>query len=535
MAHKSKKSPRGPASPDATERHTVTHGPGRGWLWFWIAATIAGFGFRIILILATHGSIYPGDHDDFVRWGIQSTDEGILSLYHKAPARHNWEVWQDDQPRIAQRAYDRVCNYPPLSAYVLYASGVAFKAVSTDRVINTDASRLLFCGWSILGDVILAAGCAAIVALWRPRWAARLTYVLALLVPPFWWDSVMWGQMDSVVLAPLVWMLYAMLRDRWLLAGVLWGIAFGLKPQAILFIPVWGLALVTVRPFWRPVLGGVVAAIVLFATSVPFMLHGAAESARLAKEPAVQSAVGAFTMQTGFAWFRLSYWETMFSTYAHLTTLKAFNLWYLDLLFMDSLDTLATWFGWTKARWGQVFLLTALLVGFFFTIWRWRRDRRGLAVFSVVCLLAFVMLPTQVHERYVILTLPFIGVAAALSWRFWPGLLLLIIVTTAQISWPLWLHSAAGQTAQICATAEKAHAQLVARAAGHPEQKVPSLQVVTKAYEAQYRRDRAQSERYEWLYTGCALLGTVLTAWAVVTLRPHAPPARTAARQTTPQ
>ena len=188
------------------------------------------------------------------------------------------------------------------------------------------------------------------------------------------------------------------------------------------------------------------------------------------------------------------------------------------------------WMGWTKARWGQVFLATALLAGFAFVLWRWRRDCRGLPLFTSLCLLAFVMLPTTVHERYVILTLPFIGVAAALSWRFWPGLLLLIVVTTAQVSWPLWLRPAAGDLVQYRAQAERDYQQARARAAIDPKRTVPSAATIMQLYEAQYRADHAKCAPWEWRYTVAALLGTALTGWAVVTLRqPDRPtPGRTA-------
>ena len=122
MTHKIKKGSHGPVGGEATSQRVTVRTPSRQWVWYWVAMTSVGLLGRIILIVATHGSIYPGDHDDFVRWGIQSADDGVLTLYDKAPARHNMQVWPDGRPMLRQREFDRVCNYPPLSAYLLYAS-----------------------------------------------------------------------------------------------------------------------------------------------------------------------------------------------------------------------------------------------------------------------------------------------------------------------------------------------------------------------------------------------------------------------------
>ena len=166
-------------------------------------------------------------------------------------------------------------------------------------------------------DILLAAGCAAIAGIYRGLRAMKLAYALVLFAPPFWWDSVIWQQMDTVLLAPAVWMLYAMLRERWLLAGVLWGLMLGLKPQAILFVPVWGYALLTVRPMWKPVAGGAIAAGVIGIAAMPFM------------------------MTSGMAWLDLSYTKNILGNYSNLVTLKAFNIWYLYALLLDSLDAQA--------------------------------------------------------------------------------------------------------------------------------------------------------------------------------------------------
>ncbi len=480
---------------------------------FWAGITVLALLFRVGLVTAPllrsnpwpvfAGMLYPGDHDDFVRWGMQATDRGVLTLYDEPPDRHDMRVWDKRQHRwgTAQRQFDRVCNYPPLSVYLLYVSGVVFRALSIDRVINTPASLGAFTFWGILGDFLVAWGCAALVALFRPAWAPRLTYTLALFLPPLWWDSVVWAQMDSVLLAPAVWMLYAMLRRRWLLAGVLWGVAFGLKPQAILLVPLWGLALFTVGSRWRVLLGGVAAAVVLFIVALPFTLH------------------------SGWEWLRRSYIENLLSTYTHLTTLKAFNVWYLHLLLSDSIDAQAKWLGLARGTWGKLWLLAGLLVGFGYSLQRWRHDRRALVLWTTLSLLLFVMLPTEVHERYLILVLPFLGVAAAFTWRLWPGLILLLVVMMAQLSWPLWLRSGRGQWPEIRGGIVDKFTAEVASEPVSAEQKEQALQTILASRHESYRQLRRMTAAREWVFALGALLGASSIVAAFLTLRPQTEPA----------
>jgi hypothetical protein len=462
---------------------------------FYVVTALAALVFRFALLPFSTKFGEPGDHDDFVRWGMQATDEGLLTLYDKPPARHPWQMWYEGQWLRGQREFDRVCNYPPLSAYLLYASGLVFRLVSQDRLINTVVSHACFSCWSILADLVLAAGCAAIVSHLRGARAARWTWLVALFFPPFWWDSVVWAQMDTVLLAPVVWMLYFMLRQRWACAGFLWGVAFGLKPQAILFIPLWGYALFAERPRGRVILGGLVAAGTIGAIALPFMLH------------------------SGLAWLRLSYLQNVGGEYADQITLKAFNIWYVDLLRTDSLDAFARWGPLTKSGWGKVFLLAGMLAGFVAGLWRWRGDRRALLFWAALSLLLFMMLPTEVHERYLLLVLPFVGVATAVSRRFWPGFMLLSVVTMAQLTWPSWMKEEPGSWPDIQALLVERY-QRERGVSGAWSR--PSLEEWLADARAEYRTRRQQTVPYEWALTVLSLTGAVCAAAACFTVKVEA-------------
>ncbi len=453
----------------------------------WVGATLAGIVLRIVLLATFGGRLYPSDHYDFALWGVQSTDRGLLRIYDEAPPVHAWRTWQDRRWVVSERDRGAMrCLYPPLALYLLYGSGVVFQACSADRLINTPTSQLLFGVWSIAGDVLAAVGCGAIVALFRSGRASLITYLLVLFAPPLWWDSVVWGQTDSMLLAPAVWMLYAMLRQRWLTAGLLWGVALGLKPQAILFLPAWGWALVTGGPIWRVLVGGVVGGGVLLIVGLPFTLSGS------------------------WTWLRASYWDAFFAMFTQYTTLKAFNIWYLDALLSDSLDAQARFAGLTKDAWGRLFLLVGLTAGLTLAWWRWRREPRGIVLWTALSLLLFVMLPTKVHERYLLVALPFLGIACAWYTRYWPGFLLLLVVMMVQLTWPLWHRMPPGQWKGMEAQLLRNYVGTEAERSGSTAPPRPELQRVLAEQRARYDRARGHSLALEWTTTLLALLAVVL-------------------------
>ena len=468
----------------------------RGSVGFWAAISVGALLLRIALLPLGPRYGYTADHDDNVRWGIQATDEGILTLYDHPPPRWDSRVWDGTKWVTARRQLDRLCNYPPLSVDLLYVSGLVFKQVSADRLINTVTSRTVFAGWSILADFLLALGCAALVAHFSTARAGRWTYLIMLLAPPFWWDTVGWGQMDTVFLAPVVWMVWAMVRQRWILAGVLYGLAAMVKPQAILLLALWAFATMVHRPVWKVLLGLAASAAVAFAISLPFTLHG------------------------GFAWLNASYIDNLLHAYP-ATTLKAFNVWYLDLLLCESDDVTRPIAGIAKDSMGRVMLVVALAVGLARMIRRWGREPRALVLWTLWVLLACVMLPTRVHERYLLLALPLLMVAAMVWRSLWPGLALLLVVATAQVAWPLWIQADPGGWEQFERRAAEKHAAWLATLEPQQKASAPSLAQYLAPARREYLALRARTAAYEWALVGLALAGAVYTAVGMLLLKPR--------------
>lgn len=434
---------------------------------------------------------YLGDHDDFVRWGVQAVDHGILTLYREPPARMPIQSFSAGQSTLGTRQFDRVCNYPPGTIYLLYSCGLLFRATSTENIVNTVLSRAVFAAWPIIADLLVAAGCAAIVSRFQTRRAALWTYAIVLFMPPMCWDSVIWGQVDSLLIAPMIWMVWAMLARRWKLAGVLFGLGSVLKPQAILFVPVWGWALLAERPIRKPIGGLGLAMATAILLTLPFTLTG------------------------GLAWLQSSYAENLLHAYP-ATTLKAFNIWYPDLLVRDVETSSDKLLGLARDTWGRLLLMSSLAAGFVLMYPR-RHHSLTLLIWSGWVLLAAVMLPTRVHERYLLIALPFLIAAACSVRRLWVGVVALIVVATAQVTWPIWMSADAGGWLKFEAAQAVQYQTWLAQLPPEQRKSAETLEAQLAPARQQYLQMRSRTSGVEWLMTLLAITAAGYT-WIVSVL-----------------
>ncbi|MDD3429369.1 MAG: glycosyltransferase 87 family protein, partial [Oscillospiraceae bacterium] len=97
--------------------------------------------------------------------------------------------------------------------------------------------------FSVVFDFLLAVGVASCVyAVYPKRFLlASAGFVAAILLPTGILNSAMWAQCDSVYITFIVWALWAVLKDKPLLAGILLGFSFAFKLQAVLALPFFAL------------------------------------------------------------------------------------------------------------------------------------------------------------------------------------------------------------------------------------------------------------------------------------------------------
>ena len=469
--------------------------PSRGPALIVIGSLLIGLAVRGYVVVQPPASSTVWDHHEYVRWGVLMHEEGFAALYDHPPRESlmwNREAGAAGHGRHPEHFIRETCNYPPLAGCLLYVQMRALHAFDPTLTSNTVSARVIYALLSILGDCLVAAGCWALARRFASPLTAAAVFAVVVLVPPFIIDSARWTQTDSWVLAPMVWVLWAMVSRRWVVGGILWGIALGLKTQAVLFAPVWAFAFVLGPQRRRMVLAGLLAMVILFGPSVPFTLH------------------------SGMKWFQEAFVNNLSTKYV-LTTLKAFNLWYVDLLICDDLDASQRLLGLEKDTWGKL-MLAAVLIGSAVLIGRRRASVRSpIVVFTAVMLLAAVIFPTRVHERYIILPIPFLIIVAAWRRRLWLALVPFLVAATVQMtaldwlgrshgagSWPVWLESNKGRHLE---TLEREYEDL--RAALPPEEfarLAPPQEYLERECRARYLAFRAEAAPKEWALTVVELL-----------------------------
>lgn len=380
-----------------------------------LGALLVGVLARIALLELAPRWGFLGDHVDYVCWGRQAVTAGVMDLYRRAPGTCPTDAFIDGQRQRMQTGSNEALNYPPLAAYVFAIQGALLERLDPSPVANTVVSRAVYALGTTLAEASTAVAAFLLVQSFAGSAAAAAACAATWLAPPLLLDGAFWGQTESWILAPGMWMLLAMTRERWLAAGACWGLALALKPSGLIFAPLWLYAWIFRRPRARVILGGVVAVAVVAIVALPFWID------------------------SGTAWLRQSYVEN-YVYRLQWTTAMSFNVWYVDLLATGILDPRTPLLGLSRDAWGSL-LLTGGLAGSYALARRWERrnpTRASLGVLPLATLvmLAAILLPTRVHSTYGAFTAPFLVATAFLIPRTALAAVACLVTMSLQIlSW----------------------------------------------------------------------------------------------------
>ncbi len=225
--------------------------------------------------------------------------------------------------------------------------------------------------------------------------AARAAAVCYALCLPLFFDAAYWGQWDAILALAMAGGIVAVLNDRPLLAGALLAVGLGVKAQAIVIVPALMVYL------WRRTTprGVLLACGVGLATLAAILL------------PAILSGGGGpiyshyFTAATRFP----------------RRSISSYNFWYL----MDGYDTFVRHLPVAIARDDRrpilgpitskeigLTALAAYVVFVLAALWR-RPTPRRLVLAAVMTFFGFFMLPTEMHDRYLV---PGVALLALIAW-----------------------------------------------------------------------------------------------------------------------
>ncbi len=303
-------------------------------------------------------------------------------------------------------AYTFEGDYMPLRLYWLRG----FAHIVGDRGVGFQAPlHPLILTLIKLPGLLADLATVALVGIWARRWhsvrGAAGFAALYALAPPVWMNVAWWGQVDAILMFPLLLALVLLDRAGGRISWVCWAIALLIKPQAILFAPV--LFAATLRQHGaRGIAEGVGLAVGAFvAGCVPLALLGQGPGML----QAYTGSVGRFPSLTS----------------------NAYNLWYLVTGGASGPDT-DLLFGVVSLRLVGLALVGSAALTVVALLLR-RAGPQQRAAGGAVLALAFFVLPTQIHERYLFLALAPLVLAAAADQRFLPLTLAVLLSATVNI------------------------------------------------------------------------------------------------------
>ncbi len=297
-------------------------------------------------------------------------------------------------------------DYVPIRLYLLWGLSQLVQPLGGDFFAPLPAVTMTLIK---LPGMLADLATVAIIYLWSRRWSgmrtAALIAALYTLSPPVWMNVAWWGQVDTLLMLPLLGtvLLLGRANGRW--SWLCWMVALLIKPQAIILAPLLFGATLRLHGSRGVLQGGALAVGLFVSACMPLVL--AEQGPGLLQ--AYAGSVGRFP--------RL--------------TIGAYNLWYLVSPGGAGVDDVPVLGPLTYRLLGILLLgCVALLVSV--ALLR-RADGPMRVEGAAVLALAFFALPTQIHERYLFLTLAFLALRIAGDERMVLPYVILVFTATINI------------------------------------------------------------------------------------------------------
>lgn len=317
-------------------------------IWFLLGGA---FVLNIILAALTYG--HPTDMTNFSAWATHAAEVGIPDFYISG-------MWAD---------------YPPGYIYVLYLAGLLAKLFGAS--MGTPVFNVLIKLPAILADL----GSAYIIyRLARKQWDERTSLFLGALMalnPLSWFDSAIWGQMDSVLALMTLGALWYFVQGKKHWCAVLFVAGVLVKPQMLIFGPILLVAYVKdiveqPRQGWKDLGVSVLAGVgTLVLIALPF------------------------TIKQNPAWL-IDKYTSAAGLYPY-ATVNAFNIYALFGGNWVS-DSTEVFLGISIKTLGTLFIVAVCILGGYL-YWR-SKERKAIVPVSAIVVWGIICFAQNMHERY---------------------------------------------------------------------------------------------------------------------------------------
>ncbi len=391
---------------------TSARAPARAQLEAWGLPALLLVGLLVRLFFVSNEG-FKTDINTYVAWALSLSNHGFRAFYSTVG----------------------FADYPPGYFYILAIVGRLWHAFYARHDAGYAILRLLVKLPAILADLGVGLLLYAIARRFAGAAVAFGVAAFYLFNPATIYISASWGQVDSISGGLALLAIYALLRSQdpstslragfagsggaqlaWIvLAWLSFAYSLLIKPQAAVLLPLL-VAFAFVDPQRRR--ERIVATAIGIAAALAFAV--------LITEPFHPSNPVA---ALGWLWNQYTYGSGVYP----YNTVNAFNLWALrgTMWVADNQPIL----GLPQYAWGVVLVVAALAL----IVWRYVQDRTSAALLEgcAIAALAFFVLATRMHERYLFNGLLFTIACIPLARRYFWGAIALSIVLFANLLYSL--------------------------------------------------------------------------------------------------
>ena len=286
-------------------------------------------------------------------------------------------------------------DYPPVYLYALWLTGVIAKAARA----SGDLLRLITESPALIANFGLGALLFAVVRREKSAKTALAATLMVVLNPALLYDTVVWGQCDSVLAFTMLLSIAAVLGDQYELCFAVAAISVLLKPQGLMLVPVlalWTLQHTDYRVWIRCAISFTATGLIIIA---PF--------------------------QIGHPWSWILDLYASTAAYYHETSVNAFNLLaILGGLRMPDSGMIGPISYYTLG----MGLLVPLYAFAAWIVWNGRSSNR-LVLACFITIFGFFVLAPRMHERYVYLAIV-LAAPLALETRFMVSIFAILTLTS---------------------------------------------------------------------------------------------------------
>lgn len=384
-----------------------------------ITIFIAALLLRFVLLFID----YSWDVNNHISWAEDLWKFGFSEQYFSTISSH---VFGSKYP-----------NYPPLALYIFYLlypiqkaamsfvwwANVTYPAFPSKLVFFVESKRLL-AGVFKLPSIAADFGTAWILYLFAKKMVKTnheklvIGVSLAYLFNPIiFYNSAFWGQIDGLTIFFVMASVYlALYTKKTIPSMLLFVAALLIKPNPLIFIPIYAYILLKKQPLKDVAIGGLACFVFFYLTYLPFNSH-------------LLNPLAPFTI----------YWDkAVQGLKLEQVSNSAFNFWTLILPNTGILETKRIFGSFTYSAAGYM-LFGLSLLGSFFVVLKDKNFNRAVIYglfFSSICSFLFL---TKMHERFVLYFIPFLLLLVVQNRRLLPVYILLTVEGFLNMynSWPV--------------------------------------------------------------------------------------------------